>query len=321
LERIRKDAGIKRSRASKENSVNKERILIVNSDKSVCQMLADLLYQEYEVLVALTFKNALQLYKDESISTVITELDTEETKGIEVVTKFRSEKSDIPIIVVTTHNSVLLAVEAMKAGAYDYVTQPFNTDELKFIITHALERNKLQKEVNEKKIYQEMAITDSLTNIYNRRYFDELLLREEARAKRYPQKFSLLMIDLDDFKRINDIYGHPAGDNLLRDVAQVLLRHIRTTDFIARYGGDEFVVIAPHSSKNDASVFAARIMDIFLKEEFTVGDSTKIKITISIGVANFNEDAQNKEDLLKKADEALYQAKRLGKNRICLFGN
>ncbi|MFH1094452.1 MAG: diguanylate cyclase [Candidatus Omnitrophota bacterium] len=300
--------------------MDKEKILIVNGDKYIRQTLEEFLQKDFDVFTSPTFKEALQLYKDESFRTVVTELDTEETKGIEVITKFQTVKSDIPIIVVTTHNSVPMAVEAMKAGAYDYITRPFNTDELKLVIMHALERKKLQEEVKEKNIYQEMAITDSLTGIYNRRYFDELLLREEARARRYPQKFSLLMMDIDDFKKFNDTYGHPSGDNILKSIGQILLRRIRNTDFVARYGGEEFSIIAPHTDKKNASVFAARIMDFVAKEEFILDDSTKARITISIGVANFNDDAQTKEELIKKADNALYQAKKIGKNRVCLFG-
>jgi diguanylate cyclase (GGDEF)-like protein len=221
---------------------------------------------------------------------------------------------------VATHNSVPQAVEAMKAGAYDYITTPFNTDELGMVILHALERKKLQEEVKDKHIYQEMAVTDSLTGLYNRRYFDELLIREEARAKRYPQQFSLLMIDIDDFKKFNDTYGHPSGDNILKTMGRILLGRIRNTDYVARYGGEEFCIIAPHTGKKNASVFAARLADIVAKEQFTLSDAVKASVTVSIGVANFNDDAQTKEELLQKSDDALYQAKKLGKNRVCLFG-
>ncbi len=300
--------------------MEKEKILIVNGDAYVRETLVECLKNDYNVFTSPTFKKALQLFKDEHINTVVTELNTDETEGIEVITKFQSLKSDVPIIVVTTHNSVPMAVDAMKAGAYDYITRPFNTDELGMVIMHALERKKLQEEAKDKKLYQEMAITDSLTGLYNRRYFDELLLREEARARRYPQHFSLLMIDIDDFKKINDTYGHPAGDSVLRLVGQILLRRIRNTDYVARYGGEEFCVIAPHTNKKNASVFAARIMDIIAKEEFPLNQTDKTRVTVSIGVANFSDDAQTKEDLLKKADDVLYQAKKMGKNRVCLFG-
>lgn len=300
--------------------MEKEKILIVNGDIKIRQSLERLLEKDYKVFTSPTFKAAFELYKEERINTVVTELNTDETKGIEVITKFQAVRSDVPIIVVTTHNSVPLAVQAMKAGAYDYITTPFNSDELGLVIMHALERKKLQEEVKEKKLYQEMAVTDSLTGLYNRRYFDELLLREEARAKRYPQQFSLLMIDIDDFKKFNDNYGHPGGDNILRTMGKILLGRIRNTDYVARYGGEEFCVIAPHTNKKNASVFAARIMDIVAREKFTLSDAIEASVTVSIGVANFKDDAQTKEELLKKSDDALYQAKKLGKNRVCLFG-
>jgi diguanylate cyclase (GGDEF)-like protein len=300
--------------------MEKEKILIVNGDVKVRQSLEELLQKDYKVFTSPTFKKAFEVYKEEHINTVITELNTDETKGIEVITKFQEVRSDIPIIVVTTHNSVPMAVQAMKAGAYDYITTPFNTDELGMVIMHAMERKKLQEEVKEGKIYQEMAVTDSLTGLYNRRYFDELLIREEARAKRYPQQFSLLMIDIDDFKKFNDTYGHPCGDNILKTVAQILLRRIRNTDYVARYGGEEFCIIAPHTSKQNASVFASRIADIVAQEKFTLSDALKASVTVSIGVANFNDDAQTKEELIKKSDDAMYQAKKLGKNRVCMFG-
>jgi diguanylate cyclase (GGDEF)-like protein len=300
--------------------MEKEKILIVNGDKYVRNTLAECLSKDYNVFTSESFMNALKVYKDEKFYTVVTEIDTPETKGIEVISKLQQLHSDVPIIVVTTHKSVNIAVEAMKAGAYDYITKPFNTDELKLVVLHALERKKLQEEAKEKKIYQEMALTDSLTGIYNRRYFDELLRREESRAKRYPQKFSLLMTDIDDFKKYNDTYGHPSGDTVLQGLAKLFLWKIRTTDFAARYGGEEFAIIAPHTDKKNASVLAARLVDMVSREIFSLGDSATTNITISVGLATFNQDADTKEELIQKADQALYQAKHLGKNRVCLFG-
>lgn len=300
--------------------MDRDKILIVNCENNVRQSLKDILQENYEVLTSSTLAEALQMCKDKHISTVFAELETDATKGVEVIAKFQAVKSDMPIIVVTTHNSVLMAVEAMKAGAYDYITKPFNSDELKLVVMHALERKKLQEEIKEKAFFKEMSITDSLTGLYNRRYFDELIFREEARAKRYPQKFSLLMIDIDNFKKVNDTYGHPSGDNILKRMGEILRSRPRNTDFVARYGGEEFSIIAPHTSKKNASVFAARILDIIAREEFILNASTKARITVSIGVANFDDDAQTKEELVKKADNALYQAKKMGKNRVCLFG-
>ncbi|HQO38395.1 MAG TPA: diguanylate cyclase, partial [Candidatus Omnitrophota bacterium] len=204
--------------------------------------------------------------------------------------------------------------------AYDYITTPFNLDELQLVVQHALERKRLKEEVKEKRHFQEMAIMDGLTMIYNRAYFDELIRREEDRARRYPQKFSLLMIDLDDFKKYNDSYGHPAGDSILKHVAQLFQRTIRTSDFVARYGGEEFVIITPHTDKIHASVLASRLLSMVNKSIIQVDEKTPLSVTVSIGLATFGDDASARDALIQSADKALYQAKQLGKNRVCLFG-
>jgi diguanylate cyclase (GGDEF)-like protein len=147
------------------------------------------------------------------------------------------------------------------------------------------------------------------------------------------------MIDVDDFKKYNDTYGHPAGDEILKKLGQVFLKRSRATDFVARFGGEEFAVIAPHTDKKNASILAGRLVDMVLREEFNFipthqncaskaaekagRDLEKkdiTKVTVSIGLATFQDDANTGDDLLKCADVALYQAKTLGKNRICLFG-
>jgi diguanylate cyclase (GGDEF)-like protein len=187
------------------------------------------------------------------------------------------------------------------------------------VIQHAAERQKLLEEVKEKKIFQELALIDGLTKIYNRRYFDELLRQEINRSSRYKHFFSLLMIDVDNFKYFNDRYGHPFGDEILKELANIFNVKTRITDFAARYGGDEFAIIAPHTNKQDALLLATRIIDLISRRDFTIATKVIDKVTVSIGLATFGEDTNDKDDLLKRADAALYQAKRLGKNRVCLF--
>ncbi len=304
--------------------MEKEKILIVDSEKDVRKSLFDCLGEKYDLFTSETCAQALEMFKKHAFNVVITGLDTPETKGIEVLRKLKESKSEIPIIIVTTYESIPLAVEAMKAGAYDYITKPFNLDELELVVNHALERQKLRQqlleEIREKGIYQELALLDGLTKVYNRRYFEELLRRELERATRYPQKFSLLMIDIDNFKKYNNNYGHLAGDSVLKGVANIIYYRSRKTDFVARYGGEEFALIAPHMDKEGASVLAARMVDFVAEEKFVLKKSIMTKVTVSIGVATFKDDATTREKLIQTADEALYQAKKLGKNRACLFG-
>ena len=297
----------------------KERILIIDGDVEVRCILCDHLWKDYDIDIVESLADAVNVVKNKSYSVVMLPIDALGIKNVEVVRQLREAKSDTPMIVITTHSSVPLAVEAMKAGAYGYITKPFNFDELKLVILHASEWHKLMGEAKEKQIFQEMALVDSLTHIYNRRYFDELLDREVKRALRYPQKFSLLLIDLDDFKHYNDTYGHVAGDNVLSALGKFLISISRNTDFLARYGGEEFAIITPQTDKNAASFLATRIVLLVANTAF--GEASKGQITMSMGVATFGDDAKTKEDLIKCADKALYQAKKLGKNKVCLFSS
>lgn len=300
--------------------MERDKILIVDGDEYVRKTLYECLSKDCDVFTSGTFKQALEMFREARFNIVVTELDTPDAKGIEVLRKFKELKSDVTLIVITTYRSIPSAVEAMKIGAYDYITKPFNLDELKLVVFHALERQKLLEEAKEKEIYQELALLDELTRIYNRRYFEEILRREINRATRYPQKFSLLMIDIDNFKECNDIYGHLAGDKILKYIANILCFKTRKTDFVSRYGGEEFTVVAPHTDKKSASVIAARLVDFISKEDYILAEGAKARVTVSIGVATFPDDAILRDELIIIADKALYQAKKMGKNRVCLFG-
>ncbi len=171
-----------------------------------------------------------------------------------------------------------------------------------------------------KELYRKLSIIDGLTGIYNRRYFDEILTKEFERVKRYSRPISLMMIDLDFFKKFNDKYGHPAGDHILKQLTELLSKFIRTVDFLARYGGEEFVIVLFETEKKDAIILAERLVKTVAQKRFTgFGNIPDLHLTISVGVGNFPEDAKLKEELIKKADDALYQAKTLGRNRFHFF--
>ena len=163
---------------------------------------------------------------------------------------------------------------------------------------------------------QHLSITDGLTGLYNHRHFHEQLEVEVNRAQRYDLNLSLIMIDLDHFKKFNDSYGHLEGDTLLRKIAQILKSSLRETDYVARYGGEEFGVILPETNKAGASFAAERVRKTISEQTF--GEAGE-KMTISLGVASYPDDACLRTDLIKKADEALYRAKKEGRNRTCLF--
>ena len=159
-----------------------------------------------------------------------------------------------------------------------------------------------------------LSVTDDLTQAYNRRYFIGRARYEFARAQRYGHVFSMLFIDVDDFKRINDTYGHPAGDELLRKLADVCLCESREVDVFARMGGDEFGLLIPGVEQEDAVLFANRLRQI-LAESSTLYHGKKLQTTISVGVITWTPAVENFERLIFLMDKALYAAKRDGKNK------
>jgi diguanylate cyclase (GGDEF)-like protein len=172
--------------------------------------------------------------------------------------------------------------------------------------------------VNNAKSYSNVlrdSIHDDLTGLYNRRYFNERLMEEVERAHRYGDNFSLLMVDIDNFKQVNDDYGHPAGDKVLAAVGGALGAQLRKTDVVARYGGEEFVIILFNAQKGKAVEIAENLR--VAVAAFALSGAEEIQVTVSIGVATFGIDANSFEGLIRTADKALYNAKSRGRNQVC----
>ncbi len=159
------------------------------------------------------------------------------------------------------------------------------------------------------------ATSDRMTNLFNKYYFITQLKREVSYAKRYGKVFSLLMADIDDFKKVNDTYGHPVGDEALKFVAFKIMNSIRENDIAARYGGEEFAIILPEANAESAYMVGER-MRALVESEILELDDIKIEITISVGISTFPDDAGDWESLIKVADKRLYLAKEMGKNRV-----
>jgi len=164
------------------------------------------------------------------------------------------------------------------------------------------------------------AFTDYLTGLRTRGYFEQQLELEFKRAERRKQKFALLMIDIDHFKRLNDSFGHHVGDQMLRDVSSMLMKDMREVDTVARYGGEEFVIILPETTQAGALYVAQRLRRAVEQAKFFAGSPHEVQhLTISIGVAVYDSDAQFKRDLIEFADAALYAAKHAGRNRVIAY--
>lgn len=176
--------------------------------------------------------------------------------------------------------------------------------------------------LNRIKLYEEiekLAITDSLTKLYTRRHCFARFSEELQRSAKYKMNLSFLMLDVDNFKSYNDKFGHLVGDAVLKDVAKSIKSNIREIDLVGRYGGEEFLVILTDTAKKGAEFVAERIRENIHNKEIKAYDE-RLKVTVSIGVTTFPEDAKTVEELLDKADWCLYRAKNMGKNRVCVFG-
>ena len=161
-----------------------------------------------------------------------------------------------------------------------------------------------------------LATTDGLTDLYNHRYFQEQIRMQVEHSKRYEAKFSLIIIDIDFFKKFNDNFGHQSGDAVLRQVAQILKRNVRATDIVCRYGGEEMSIILPNTTKEEAYITAQKICDLTAGKKFKLANDRETNVTISLGVATYPEDAKDASSLIDAADKRLYEAKNNGRNQV-----
>jgi diguanylate cyclase (GGDEF)-like protein len=222
-----------------------------------------------------------------------------------------------PIVMVTSESDVSEVVKAFELGANDFISKPFIPSILKVRLNNMLHIKHLQDLLKAQRgMMEEMATRDSLTNLANLRSFRLFFEDEFNRSKRYGDSMSVLMADLDRFKMVNDTYGHPRGDAVLKETASIMLDIMRKVDLVARYGGEEFVVIMPHTDAEGAMRAAERLRDAIEACHFD-GLSAAGDVTVSIGVATLVEGAETDMDgLIQQADEALYRAKMNGRNRV-----
>ena len=212
----------------------------------------------------------------------------------------------------------MIAKQVIQAGAYDYLPKNrIGEESLLRVLNNTLEKARLKREIkNAQEKIAMMSIRDELTRLYNRRYFNEVVEKEVFRAMRYKTDLVLCMIDLDYFKKINDTYGHIAGDMTLSEIAGMLKKCVRQSDLCCRYGGEEFTVIMTNTDIKGAVKVSERFRKMVAHRLFQY-NSSKFHCTVSVGIAAFNPELkQSSTELLEAADYALYKAKAQGRNRV-----
>ncbi len=313
------EAADKNIAGEEKNDTSAIKLLVIDDDADIRSLLADLLGEsDYKVDTAFCGEEALKMIKDSTYDLVITDLRMQGMDGLQVIKEVKNIDPGIDVIVMTGYASVNSAVESMKAGAVDYITKPLNTDQIRLVVKKNIERRGFQRLAGEREFYKILSSIDGLTELYNYRYFHQHLQMELEREKRYNRSLSLIMLDIDDFKNYNDQYGHPVGDLVLKNLASILKTATRGCDVICRHGGEEFAVILPETDKKEAAIVCERIRQSVEKTNMLDAEGNSIgNIRITIGLASFPVDANNKNKLIEQADKALYRGKESGKN--CTF--
>lgn len=287
-----------------------QQILLIDDSKDIHPLVSSLLGNE-QVTIHSAFNAQAGLVQAASLKPDLILLDVEMpgVDGFETCRRLRAEPAtaSVPIIFLTGRSATEEMVRGLALGANDYVTKPFKLSELVSRVRAALRTSHLIR------LLEEKALIDSLTGLGNRAMFDERFGAEVALRVRTGNPLSCIVLDVDHFKNINDKYGHPFGDFVLRKIGDALLEICRVEDVACRHGGEEFVVLAPHTSADHAALLAERMRVSISKISFTRQNET-IKVTCSFGVA----EAVGTYDrlMLERADQALYQSKEKGRNRV-----
>ncbi len=294
-------------------------ILVVDDINRNLQLVVEILDGfGYSTTFANSGIQALERVKMAKPDLILLDLMMPEMNGIQVCQVLKSQQiyTDIPVIFLTASNEENDLLQAFEQGAVDYIIKPCRPSELLARVKTHLELKRTRDEL--KKAYQELeklANTDPLTGLANRRALFEVCEREFERAQRYYHPFSILMLDLDHFKRINDNFGHSVGDLALRITAQTIFEQLREVDLVGRFGGEEFIIILPETQIEDAIIVAQRICRTISQLSLPVQDKT-VTITVSIGVATYTNGDRNIDMIIQRADQALYKAKHKGRNRV-----
>jgi diguanylate cyclase (GGDEF)-like protein len=286
-----------------------QEILVIDDSPAIHALLAARLKSEpVNLHFAASGADGLKMAETLAPDLILLDVDMPDPNGFEVCRRLKLNEvlANTPIVFLTGAGTTEEKIRGLELGALDYITKPFDPAELRARVRAAL-RLKFMMDLLARK-----AQIDALTGLWNRRYFDQRFEAELSLACRGKRPLAVLMIDLDRFKSINDNHGHPAGDEMLRRIAQVLAQSVRTEDVVCRYGGEEFAIIAPGISSGAADL-SERLRAVVERHEVMIAGK-RVPMTVSIGWAA--SVAQPDQSLLQSADAALGRAKKAGRNRV-----
>lgn len=296
------------------------RLLYMTDDEIEQQKFATLLAPEnVTVDLARTQAEAKDLLRNGTYEALLIALHVSDDQGLQLIADIRSIENlrHLPIVMVAEDIDIVKVAKALELGASDYIYRPIDNNELLARLKTQIRQTRTYQRLREN--YERslaMALTDPLTSAFNRRYLDLHLPRLLDRARMGERPLSVLYVDLDHFKKVNDTHGHAAGDALLRGLVKSLNNNLRSFDMVARLGGEEFAVIMPETDLETATMIGNRLCQTIAEQSFVMGEGLEGRATVSIGVASLQPQDTDIASTLKRADEALYRAKQNGRNRV-----
>lgn len=299
------------SRADLDRSLSDARILIVDDEILNQQILKSILEDEYNTFVASSGDEAIEFCHRHMPDLVIMDVQMPSMDGWTACKMMQSSINlrHIPVIFATSLETLEAEANCWHSGGVDFLVKPVSSVSLQNRVKTHLTL-KFQSDMLKK-----MAFKDGLTHLYNRRYFDDLIPKEFALARRNKSCLSIIMVDIDHFKHYNDTYGHQKGDKCIKLVADTLSKVIhRPTDFVARYGGEEFVCVLPNTDEQGVKVISKSIQEAIQEVKLAHLDSEFGVVTVSMGLATSSSTTMDMSELLGDADKHLYQAKSNGRN-------
>ncbi|HMK57113.1 MAG TPA: diguanylate cyclase [Dissulfurispiraceae bacterium] len=294
------------------------KVLVVTSAHSSAKELCIILESEgHECLIMDNGGQAIDTIYHELPEMVMLDVALSRPPASEILSKLKSAPStwDIPVLIIASMKSALKIAKCYELGAHDYISKPFFKEE---IIARIRNIGYVCEKMKE---FEKLLVRDYLTGIYNRKFFMERFVEELAWAARYQEPLSFIILDIDHFKKINDTYGHSCGDEVLRQLSKTLTSTLRAHDIVARYGGEEFVVLLSNTGAEESLTVAEKLRITVQESDFFCQEnSVKLPVTVSIGVASTDSGFDlNPDNMIVKADHALYEAKAAGRNRVISF--